>query len=152
MTQLSEQMTQLSEQMVEMREELSSWADNVGALVEVAAADAVAPRGSKYRPRDVVAERLRQLVVLMGPLLGGGNDDADTAALRCARTLCDDVAAAEAVRHVRWLQCVFAQRLTGVRMRPVAPPAPGVACGRERAARALTPPRSCQEAHRIVFV
>ena len=94
----SEQLARQSEQLGEVRAAQVATADNLGALVEVAAADSTTPRGSPDRPRGVSAERLHELVAPMRPVLGG--DDADALALRCVRTLCDDVAVAETVRHV----------------------------------------------------
>ena len=82
-----------SERLDEMLAAQASMAENVGALVEVAAADATAPRGSPHRPRGVSAERLHELVALFRPVLNAGDgDDADAVAQHCVSILCDDLA------------------------------------------------------------
>ena len=88
-----------SDQLDKMLSAQASMAANVGALVEVAAANATAPRGSPHRPRGVSAERLHELVALLRPVLSAGDgDDADAVAQHCVSTLCNDLADADVVR------------------------------------------------------
>ena len=88
-----------SDQLDEMLSAQASMAENVGALVEVAAAEATAPRGSPHRPRGVSAERLHELVALFRPVLSAGDgDDADAVAQHCVSILCNDLADADVVR------------------------------------------------------
>ena len=95
----SDLLARQSEQLGEMLAAQTSLAANVGALVDVAAADATAPRGSPHRPRSVSTERLHELVALLRPVLSAGDgNDADAVAQHCVSTLCNDLADADVVR------------------------------------------------------
>ena len=100
MRQVAHLLARQSKQLAEMLAAQASMAANVGALVEVAAADATAPRGSPHRPRSVSTERLHELVALLRPVLSAGDDDDDddVVAQRCVSTLCNDLVDADVVR------------------------------------------------------
>jgi hypothetical protein len=48
---------------------LNKTADNTGALLQIVAADAVAPRGSLDRPRSVSVRSLLDMVALLAPVV-----------------------------------------------------------------------------------
>ena len=103
MRQVAHLLARQSKQLAEMLAAQASMAANVGALVEVAAADATAPRGSPHRPRSVSTERLHELVALLRLVLSAGDDDDDdddddAVAQRCVSTLCNDLVDADVVR------------------------------------------------------
>ena len=84
MEQLKQESRSDMDQMMKMA---SANSDSLGVLVNVAAADGVAPRGDEQRPRALTARSVSELLAALAPACGSAEEQQ-----RCRAALCEQLA------------------------------------------------------------